>query len=111
MSDSFVLEIPEMIGIPPAAKRKAQAKTNDWPAGTVIVSADSHMLERDCWHGKFPPELRDKEPRIEFKDGLYQFTCEGQPMIPEALSRVLCDALECYPGMTEVETRLADLDI
>jgi hypothetical protein len=71
VSDSFVLEIPEMIGIPPAAKRKAQAKTNDWPAGTVIVSADSHMLERDCWHGKFPPELRDKEPRIEFKDGLY----------------------------------------
>ena len=56
----FVLEIPEMIGMPVAAKRTPQAKTLDWPAGTRIVSADSHMFERDCWHGKFPPELRDK---------------------------------------------------
>ena len=52
--DEFVLEIPEMVGIPLAAKRSAQTKTRDWPQGTYIVSADSHMIERDCWISRFP---------------------------------------------------------
>ena len=107
----FVLEIPEMIGMPVAAKRTPQAKTLDWPAGTRIVSADSHMFERDCWHGKFPPELRDKEPRVQQKDGYFEFTCEGQPMTPPEISRVLYDALESNPGFSDVEARLKDLDI
>ena len=107
----FVLEIPEMVNIPPAAKRKAQKKTHEWPAGTIIVSADSHMLERDCWYDRFPEALRDKAPRIQFKDGAYHFSLEGQPMVPAALAGALCEAMECNPGLTEVPARLSDLDI
>ena len=107
----FVLEIPEMVNIPPAAKRKAQSKTHEWPAGTVIVSADSHMLERDCWYERFPEAIRDKAPRIEFKDGAYHFSLEGQPMVPAALAGALCEAMECNPGLTDVPSRLRDLDI
>ena len=107
----FVLEIPEMIGMPVAAKRKAQGKINDWPAGTRIISADSHMFERDCWHGKFPPEFAGREPRVELKDGYYEFTCEGQRMTPPEISRVLYDALESNPGFLEIGARLKDLDI
>ncbi|HEY4943897.1 MAG TPA: amidohydrolase family protein [Rhizomicrobium sp.] len=110
-TDDFVLEIPQMIGMPVAAKRKAQGKTGDWPAGTRIVSADSHMFERDCWHGKFPAELAGREPRVELKDGYFEFTCEGQQMTPPEISRVLYDALESNPGFLEVGARLKDLDI
>ncbi|HEY1706629.1 MAG TPA: amidohydrolase family protein [Rhizomicrobium sp.] len=111
MTDSFVLEIPEMVGIPVAAKRKAQAKAHEWPEGTVIVSADSHMIERDCWHDKFPEHLKDKAPRMEFRDGAYHFTCEGQPMVPVELANILCEAMECNPGLSSVAARLADIDI
>ncbi|MGZ5930986.1 MAG: amidohydrolase family protein [Rhizomicrobium sp.] len=109
--EGFVLEIPEMVGIPVAAKRKAQAKTHEWPAGTVIVSADSHMIERDCWYGRFPEAIRDKAPRMEFRDGAFHFSCEGQQMIPVELANVLCEAMECNPGLSSVEARLKDLDI
>ena len=44
--DAFVLEIPEMVGIALSPQRTPQAATGPWPEGTVIVSADSHMLER-----------------------------------------------------------------
>ena len=107
----FVLEIPKMVDIPLAAKRTAEAKTHDWPAGTRIVSADSHMLERDCWFDRFPQALKDKAPRIEFRDGAYHFTLEGQPMVPAELASALCEAMECNPGLTNVEARLRDLDI
>ena len=98
----FVLEIPKMVDIPLAAKRTAEAKTHDWPAGTRIVSADSHMLERDCWFDRFPEALKDKAPRIEFKDGAYHFSLDGQPMVPAELANLLCEAMECNPGLTNV---------
>jgi hypothetical protein len=60
MADGFVLEIPEMVGIPLSPKRKAQAATGAWPEGTVIVSADSHMLETDLWYDRFPEQLKDQ---------------------------------------------------
>jgi predicted TIM-barrel fold metal-dependent hydrolase len=107
----FVLEIPKMVDIPLAAKRTAEAKTHDWPAGTRIVSADSHMLERDCWFDRFPDALKDKAPRIEFRDGAYHFSLDGQPMVPAELANLLCEAMECNPGLTNVGARLRDLDI
>ena len=36
MADSFVLEIPEQVGLAVATERKPQARTRDWPAGTRI---------------------------------------------------------------------------
>src|SRR5476651_1870880 len=110
-SGEFVLEIPEMIGIPPAAERKAQAGEQVWPPGTVIISADSHMLERDCWYERVPDALKSKVPRIEFKDGGYKFTLDGHPMVPDELAVTLCEAMECNPGFTDVGARLRDLDI
>ncbi|HEX2591485.1 MAG TPA: amidohydrolase family protein [Rhizomicrobium sp.] len=109
--DEFVLEIPEMIGIPLAAKRSAQAKTREWPAGTRIISADDHMIERDCWIDRFPASMKDRAPRVEFKDGAYHFSIAGQPMIPEAFAKGLCDAMECNPGLSQVPAHVADMDI
>lgn len=111
MTEGFILEIPEQIGQPVAARRKAQAKTRAWPDGTVIVSADSHMLETDCWIDRFPAHLKDQAPRMLFKDGGWDLSIGGKSMTPPAIAQQLCEALECYPGLTDLATRIADLDI
>ncbi len=111
MPSEFVLEIPEMVGIPLSPSRKAQTATRAWPKGTRIVSADSHMLEADLWIDRFPEHLKDKAPRMAFKDGGWHFSVAGRPMMPEIAIRGLCEAMECNPGLTNVEARLADCEI
>jgi predicted TIM-barrel fold metal-dependent hydrolase len=111
MPDGFILEIPEMIGIPVAAKRQAQESAKSWPEGTFIVSADSHMIERDCWYDKVPKRLKSKVPRIEFRDGGYQFSLGKMPMLPLEQALGLCEAMECNPGLSSPTARLKDLDI
>src|SRR5262249_48575670 len=99
MADGFVLEIPEQVGIPLAAKRSAQAKTQDWPEGTIIVSANSHMLEGDWWVDRFPEHLKHQAPRMEFKDGAYLLSINGKQMTPPHIAAGLCMAMECNPGL------------
>jgi predicted TIM-barrel fold metal-dependent hydrolase len=111
MADGYVLEIPEMVDIPLAAQRQAQKKTREWPAGTVIVSADSHMLETDLWFNRFPDHLKDEAPRMEFRDGGYHLSVKGREMTPTEIAQGLCMAMECNPGLTNIDARLADLDI
>ena len=111
MADSFVLEIPEQVGLAVATARKPQAKRGDWPAGTRIVSADSHMLEPDLWVDRFPEHLRDQAPRMVFHDGGWDLSVGGKPMTPEPVAAALCNALECYPGLTDLDARIADLDV
>ena len=112
MADGFVLEIPEMVGIPLSPMRKAQgASRRAWPAGTRIVSADSHMLESDCWVERFPEHLKDQAPRMRFADGGWQLTVAGKAMTEPKIAADLCTTLECAPGMTDIAARFADLDI
>ena len=109
--DSFVLEIPEMIGIALSPARKAQAATREWPEGTLIISADSHMLEGDWWIDRFPDEIKHQAPRMAFVDGGYQLTINGRQMTPPNVAAGLCTSMECNPGLTDVDARLRDLDI
>jgi predicted TIM-barrel fold metal-dependent hydrolase len=111
MPDAFVLEIPEMVGIPLSPDRQPQAATKAWPEGTVIISADSHMLEPDLWVDRFPEHLKDQAPRMAFRDGGWQLSIAGKPMTPPKIAADLCTMLECAPGMTDVAARLADLDV
>jgi predicted TIM-barrel fold metal-dependent hydrolase len=111
MADGFVLEIPEMVGLPLSPARKAQAATKAWPDGTVIISADSHMLETDLWYDRFPAHLKDQAPRMAFRDGGYHLSIGGKDMATRSVAADLCTAMECNPGLTSIEARLADLDI
>jgi predicted TIM-barrel fold metal-dependent hydrolase len=111
MAEGFILEIPEQVGLATSTRRKPQPQTRPWPDGTVIVSADSHMLESDLWVDRFPADLKDQAPRMVFKDGGWDLSIGGKSMTPPAIAQHLCDALECYPGLTEIETRIADLDV
>ena len=111
MADGFVLEISEQIGLPDPTRRSPQAASRAWPAGTRIISADSHMLEADCWIDRFPEDLKHLAPRMIFKDGGWDFSIDGRSMTPQLIAAGLCDTMECYPGLTDVDHRLKDLDI
>jgi predicted TIM-barrel fold metal-dependent hydrolase len=111
MPDGFVLEIPEMVGVPLSPQRQPQAATGAWPDGTVIISADSHMLEPDLWVGRFPEHLKDQAPRMVFENGGWQLSIGGKPMTQPKIAADLCTTLECAPGMTDLKARLADLDV
>ena len=109
--DGYVLEIPEMVDIPLSPGRTAQVATVPWPEGTVIISADSHMIEGDCWVDRFPAHMRDAAPRMVFEDGGYHMSLNGKAMMEPALASALCQAMECNPGLSNVPARLKDLDI
>jgi predicted TIM-barrel fold metal-dependent hydrolase len=111
MPDGFILEIPGQVGLPTPTRRSPEAATRAWPEGTVIVSADSHMLEADCWIDRFPPHLKDKAPRMLFKDGGWDLSIEGKSTTPALVAAGLCEAMECYPGLTDLDHRLRDLDV
>ena len=111
MSETYVLEIPEQTNIELSPQRKPQAADKAWPTGTVIVSADSHLIERDYWHGRFPPALSHQEPRMQFVDGHFDFRLGEKPMTPPHVADFLCTAMECTPGLDDIPARLADLDV
>jgi predicted TIM-barrel fold metal-dependent hydrolase len=110
-SDGYVLEIPEQVTIDVSTKRVPQAQQRPWPAGTVIVSADSHLIEQDYWYEGFPEHLKHQAPRMQFKDGGFEFSIEGKPMTPPDLAQHLCRSMECTPGLNDIPARLRDLDI
>ena len=48
---------------------------------------------------------------MEFHDGGWHFWTKDRKMMPPEAAMGLCKAMECNPGLTAVEPRLADLDI
>jgi len=111
VSDEYVLEIPEQVTIEVSPKRIPQAATRPWPAGTRIVSADSHLIEGDYWYEGFPEHLKDQAPRMTFKDGYFDLTIGDKHMTPPELAAHLCRSMECTPGLSDIQARLVDLDI
>lgn len=105
----YVLEIPEQVDIEVSPERTPQ-RGEPWPAGTVIVSADSHLIEGDYWVDRFPPELSDQAPRMTFHDGMFDFRLGDKPMTPPNIAEFLCRSMECTPGLSNIPARLEDLD-
>ena len=69
--DEYILEIPEQKTIDLSPERQAQGEQRPWPSGTRIVSADSHMIERDYWYDGFPEHKKEQAPRMIFHDGYF----------------------------------------
>lgn len=111
MAEGFLLELPGQIEPPVTMRRKAEAAGRAWPTGTRIVSADSHMLEPDLWFDRFPEHLKDEAPRMIFKDGGWDLSIRGKSMTMLRQAADLCNAMECYPGLSDIEARAVDLDI
>jgi len=104
-----VLDIPEIIGIGDARYRAAQAEGWSPPAGTAIISADSHWLEGDIWVERFPEHLKDRAPRVYFEDGGWQVDLGGRRITPPGAAAAAC-AFECVPGFNNLDVRMKDLD-
>jgi predicted TIM-barrel fold metal-dependent hydrolase len=111
MADAYVLEIPEQVTIDVSPNRAPQAAKRAWPAGTVIVSADSHLIEGDYWHDGFPDAIKEQAPRMEFIDGRFEFRIGEKSMTPPEIANFLCRSMECTPGLNEIPARLKDLDV
>ncbi|MCP5185632.1 MAG: amidohydrolase family protein [Pseudomonadales bacterium] len=111
VEQEYILEIAEQKTIPLSPKRTPQAETRPWPASTIIVSADSHLIEGDYWLDGFPAEKRDQAPRMVFHDGYFDMSIGEKSMTPPHIARHLCDAMECTPGLSDIPARLKDLDI
>jgi predicted TIM-barrel fold metal-dependent hydrolase len=109
MAEASVLEIPEMTGIGDAVKRTAQADGWQAPAGTRIISADSHWLEGDIWVERFPEHLRDRAPRVFFENGGWEVELGGKRLTPPGAAAAAC-AFECVPGFNDLGVRMKDLD-
>lgn len=107
----YVLEIPEQVTIAASPQRVPQAGTRPWPAGTRIVSADSHLIEGDYWFDGFPADKKDQAPRMHFEDGAFHLTIGDKSMTPPEIARFLCENMECHPGLSDIPARLGDLDI
>ena len=106
---STVLKIPKMNGIGDARERIAEAEGRPLPAGTVVVSADSHWLEGDIWVDRFPAHLKDRAPRVLFENGGWEVELGGKRLTPPGSAAASC-AFECVPGFNQVDVRLRDLD-
>lgn len=109
--DEYVLEIAEQKTIDVSPKREPQRETKPWPTGTRIISADSHLIERDYWYDGFPEDKKDQAPRMLFKDGYFDLTIGDKHMTPVSLAQHLCTSMECTPGLDNISARLEDLDI
>lgn len=109
MATPPVLEIEAMRGIGDARDRVAQAEGRPLPAGTVVVSADSHWLEGDIWVERFPAHLKDRAPRVFFENGGWEVELGGKRLTPPGTAAASC-SFECVPGFNNLEARMKDLD-
>ena len=105
---TFAFPVPDFVG--KGIERQPQTAGEPWPVGTVIVDPDAHWLEEDLWIERFPDHLKHKAPRVEFKDGSWEFTVNGEAMWPKAQADAICQQMECFPGINNVTARLADMD-
>ncbi len=81
------------------------------PAGTEVFSADNHIsLSDDIFYQNFPPELRDKAPRIWYEDGAYMVGKKGQTFLPGDFSAVLMQYDDLAGAATaNIEARIEQL--
>jgi predicted TIM-barrel fold metal-dependent hydrolase len=98
-----------MRGIGDARERTAESEGRELPAGTIVVSADSHWLEGDLFVERFPEHLKDRAPRIFFENGGWEVELGGKRLTPPGTAAASC-AFECVPGFNDIEARMKDLD-
>ena len=82
------------------------------PAGTVVVSADSHWsVADDIFYESFPKSIQHKAPRIvPEENGFNDWRIDGVSLLPEIMHETIA-SFEGLPGATQIGPRMADLDI
>lgn len=79
----------------------------DLPPGTILASADSHLLEPADWRDRMPAKFRDRAPRSWIdSDGLMRYTYDGAEVIDHFGACVSTGG----EGMKDLAIRIADMD-
>jgi predicted TIM-barrel fold metal-dependent hydrolase len=105
------LSLPQIEGIGHPTERRAQADGGSWPAGTRLISSDSHWLEHgDVWVSRFPGHLKDKAPRVIENEKGWNIEAGGRLLFPDSVVAAT-RTVEIVEGMRDVPARLKDLDI
>jgi predicted TIM-barrel fold metal-dependent hydrolase len=91
--------------------RPLDALSNPWPAGTTVVSADSHFLEYflepGAWADRMPAKYRDRAPRGWRDETGFHMEADGKTLDNPGFPS---DLIEGRPGMWDVDLRIADMD-
>ena len=88
--------------------RTPDAPEQKWPAGTRIVSADSHFLEHAEWADYMPAKYRDRAPKgWPTDEGGYHMEADGKDLDNPGFTS---EFIEGRPGMWDVDLRIADMD-
>jgi predicted TIM-barrel fold metal-dependent hydrolase len=77
------------------------------PAGTVVVSADDHLVEPDLWIDRLPVADRDRAPRVHRDELGYHLTINSESFDQPGFNSLV---VEGRPGMGDLDARLADMD-
>ncbi len=95
---------PEGFGAP-KDRQPSGAGPVGLPPGTQVFSADDHIsLADDIFYERLPASMRDKAPRIWYRDGAYELGAMGNSFLPDAFTQVLMQ-YDPLPGSST-----ADLD-
>ncbi len=87
--------------------RPVDEPSRPWPAGTSIVSADSHFLEPEVWVDHLPEKYRDRAPKGWWDDSGFHMTADGKSLDNPGFPSEL---IEGRPGMWDADLRIKDMD-
>jgi|GEM_PF-3225706 len=99
VEQEYILETPEPKTIPLPPQRVPQAQTRPWPAGTSIVSTDSHLIEQENWFDSFPVDKKVQGLSMQFHDGIFDLSIGDRSMTPQHIARHRCKTMECKPDL------------
>ncbi|MBI5949491.1 MAG: amidohydrolase [Chloroflexi bacterium] len=90
-------------------EREIPPQGDPLPAGSVVVSADSHIMEtEDLWKDRLPDRFKDRAPRLYYDDdGFSHLEAEGRLLDTPGLNTMLVEGRE---GMRDPHVRIRDID-
>jgi predicted TIM-barrel fold metal-dependent hydrolase len=102
------MPVSEIPARPWPAQRVIPPLGEELPAGTVVVSADSHWVEPDDWAEAMPAKFRDRAPRgWRDENGDSHFEADGKSLDSPGFPTEMNSG---RPGARDPIARLADLD-
>lgn len=103
---------PTGLGPPKDRRGRAGAGSSGLPAGTAVFSADDHIsLAADIFYERAPAALKDRVPRIFYRDDAWTLGSGDKALLPREFTGVLMQ-YDPLPGSStdDLDIRLAQLE-
>ena len=103
---------PEGVGPPKDRHGHAASAVSAFPPGTEVFSADNHIsLAEDIFYQRCPEALKDRVPRVWYRDGAWTIGSGDKAFLPREFTGVL-QQYDPLPGSStqDLDVRLAQLE-